>query len=99
MAERIGHKLERPGARLIDLGAGYGGAARWLAQRFGCRVLALNLSEAENERNRQMSRDQGVDSLIEVLDGSFEQVPAEHATFDAPGRRTPSCTPATAARS
>jgi sarcosine/dimethylglycine N-methyltransferase len=83
MAERIGHKLKPPGARLIDLGAGYGGAARWLAQRFGCRVLALNLSEAENARNRQMSRDQGVDSLIEVVDGSFEQIPAEHATFDA----------------
>jgi len=36
-AFRRGHKLKPPGARLIDLGAGYGGAARWLAQRFGCR--------------------------------------------------------------
>jgi sarcosine/dimethylglycine N-methyltransferase len=83
MAERIRDKLAAPGARLVDLGAGYGGAARWLAKRFGCQVLALNLSEAENERDRQMNREQGLDRLIEVVDGSFEQIPAEHATFDA----------------
>jgi len=83
LAERIRHKLSSPGARLIDLGAGYGGAARWLAKRFGCRVLALNLSETENARNRQMSRAAGLDHLIDVVDGSFEQVPAENGGFDA----------------
>ena len=83
MSERVKDKLAAPGARLIDLGAGYGGAARWLAKRFGCRVLALNLSEAENVRDRQMNRDAGLDHLIEVVEGSFEQVPAENGTFDA----------------
>jgi sarcosine/dimethylglycine N-methyltransferase len=83
MADRIKDKLTGPDARLVDLGAGYGGAARWLAKRFGCQVLALNLSEAENERDRQMNREQGVDQLIEVVDGSFEQIPAENGTFDA----------------
>ncbi len=83
MADRLKHKLEAPEARVVDLGAGYGGAARWLAKRFGCRVLALNLSEAENERDRQMNRAQGVERLIEVVDGSFEQVPAENGSFDA----------------
>lgn len=83
MADRIKDKLTAPDARLVDLGAGYGGAARWLAKRFGCRVLALNLSEAENARDRQMNREQGVDQLIEVVDGSFEQVPAENGSFDA----------------
>lgn len=83
LAERIAGKLAAPGARLIDLGAGYGGAARWLARRFGCAVLALNLSETENARDRQMNRAAGLAHLIDVVDGSFEQVPAENATFDA----------------
>jgi sarcosine/dimethylglycine N-methyltransferase len=83
MADRIKDKVSAPGARVVDLGAGYGGAARWLAKQYGCHVLALNLSEAENERDRQMNREQGVDNLIEVVDGSFEQVPAENGTFDA----------------
>jgi sarcosine/dimethylglycine N-methyltransferase len=83
MAERIENVLAAPDARLVDLGAGYGGAARRLAKRFGCQVLALNLSETENARNRHMNQEQGVGHLVDVVDGSFEQIPAESATFDA----------------
>jgi sarcosine/dimethylglycine N-methyltransferase len=68
--------------RVVDLGSGYGGAARYLAKRFGCRITALNLSERENERNREMNRQQGLDGVIEVIDASFESVPAEDASFD-----------------
>ncbi len=32
---------------VLDLGAGYGGSARHLAERFGCKVTCLNLSDAE----------------------------------------------------
>ena len=71
-----------PQSRVLDMGAGYGGAARYLAKTFGCRVTALNLSEKENERNREMSREQGLDHLIEVVDGSFEAVPTGDAAFD-----------------
>jgi sarcosine/dimethylglycine N-methyltransferase len=69
-------------SRVLDIGAGYGGAARYLAGRFGCRVIALNLSEVENERDREMNREQGLDRLIEVVDGSFEQIPYPGADFD-----------------
>ncbi|MGA7978763.1 MAG: methyltransferase domain-containing protein [Chromatiaceae bacterium] len=71
-----------PDSRVLDLGSGYGGAARRLAERFGCRVTALNLSEKENERNRAMNRARGLDGLIEVVDGSFETVPAPDGAFD-----------------
>ena len=68
--------------RVLDMGSGYGGAARRLAQRFGCGVTALNLSEKENARNRDMSDAQGLGGLIEVVDGSFESAPAADASFD-----------------
>jgi len=67
--------------RIIDLGAGYGGSARFLAKTYGCQVTALNLSEVENRRNREMNRVQGVDHLIEVIDGSFEDVPLPDSVF------------------
>jgi sarcosine/dimethylglycine N-methyltransferase len=70
------------GARVIDLGSGYGGAARYLAQTFGCHVTALNLSETENERHRMLNQSQGLDHLIDVIDGSFEDIPAADASFD-----------------
>ena len=69
-------------ARVLDLGSGIGGSARYLAQAFGCRVVALNLSEVENERHRSMNQDQGLDHLIEVIDGNFESVPKPDASFD-----------------
>jgi sarcosine/dimethylglycine N-methyltransferase len=68
--------------RIIDVGAGYGGAARWLAGKFGCHVTCLNLSEAQNARNRAMSAEQGLADRIEVIDGSFEVIPAPDSTFD-----------------
>ena len=68
--------------RVLDMGSGYGGAARYLAKRFGCHVTALNLSEVENDRNRQLSREQGLDHLIEVVDGNFESLPFDDASFD-----------------
>ena len=71
-----------PDSRVIDVGAGYGGSARYLAREYGCEVVALNLSEVENERDRQMNREQGLDHLIEVVDASFEDLPYPDNSFD-----------------
>jgi SAM-dependent methyltransferase len=79
MAEKAGITAE---TRVLDMGAGYGGAARWLAKTYGCRVTCLNLSEVENERNREKNRDQGLDDLVDVVDGSFENMPLQDNAFD-----------------
>lgn len=82
--EQMAQKLETlsQGSYVIDVGAGYGGSARYLAKTYGCRVACLNLSETQNERNRQMNKEQGLDHLIEVIDGSFEDIPYGDNTFD-----------------
>ncbi|MCK5919850.1 MAG: class I SAM-dependent methyltransferase, partial [Methylococcales bacterium] len=68
--------------KVLDVGAGYGGAARWLAGKFGCHVTCLNLSESQNIRNRTMSAEQDMTDRIDVIDGSFEEIPAENQHFD-----------------
>jgi len=82
--ERMSSKVAKldESTTVLDLGAGYGGAARYLAATYGCKVVALNLSEVENERDRQMNREQGLDHLIEVVDGSFDKVAYPDASFD-----------------
>lgn len=81
---RMAEMLEGLGTdkRLVDLGSGYGGSARYLASTYGCHVTALNLSETENARNRAMTGDQGLADKVDVIEGSFEQVPAADSSFD-----------------
>ena len=67
---------------VLDIGSGYGGAARYLASRSGCKVVALNLSEVENERARKQNRKARLEDKIEVVDGSFEDIPFENNSFD-----------------
>ncbi|MDA0339823.1 MAG: methyltransferase domain-containing protein [Proteobacteria bacterium] len=69
-------------AQVLDLGSGFGGSARFLAANHASHVTALNLSEVENERHRQMNREAGLDDRIEVVDGSFEGIPCGDGTFD-----------------
>lgn len=69
-------------AKIIDLGAGYGGAARYLAKRFGCQVHCINLSETQNQRNRQITAEQGLSDWIKVTDGDFEHLPDGDREYD-----------------
>lgn len=82
--ETIAQTLENlnQNSQVIDLGAGYGGAARYLAKTYGCQVCCLNLSEVQNERNLQLNQEQGLGDLVEVTQGSFEQIPYPDNSFD-----------------
>ncbi len=81
-ADRVADLLG-PDATVLDLGAGYGGSSRALAARFGCRVVALDLSEAHNRRHRAANVRCGLDRLIEVETGSVSRLAYESGRFDA----------------
>jgi len=68
--------------RVLDLGAGYGGALRYIAERFGSKCVALNLSEVENERNRQLNHEAGLADRIDVVEGDFAALDFADASFD-----------------
>ncbi len=83
--ERVAAKaadLLGPGRSVLDMGSGYGGAARYLAATFGCRVVAVNISESQNQRHRETNAARGLDTLIEVVTGSFNDVPVPDGSFD-----------------
>jgi sarcosine/dimethylglycine N-methyltransferase len=79
MADKAG---DLAGKRVLDLGSGYGGAARVLAAEHGAKVVCLNLSAVENDRNRALTRKAGLADKVDVVDGSFDAVPFEDGTFD-----------------
>ena len=69
-------------SRVVDLGSGYGGSARYIAKEKGCRVTCINISEVENKRNREKNTLESLQDKIEVVDGTFENVPVENEVCD-----------------
>lgn len=81
--EKLASLLDaRENSQVLDIGAGYGGTARYLAKRIGCRVTCLNLSEVQNDRNRKLNQEQGLQDLIAVVDGNFEAIPLADESQD-----------------
>lgn len=78
MAKRIAVSSS---THVLDLGSGYGGAARYLTTTFGCPVTCLNLSETQNIRNREINAKAGLTS-IEVVQGNFERLSFDSNNFD-----------------
>ena len=83
IVQMMGSKLKlNTDTKLLDLGSGYGGAARYLAKNFGCHVTCLNLSSNQNERNRALNKKNDLDGLITVVEGNFEDIPFPENSFD-----------------
>jgi sarcosine/dimethylglycine N-methyltransferase len=70
------------GKQMIDLGSGYGGAARVLAREHGAQITCINLSTVENERNRTLTEAAGLSGKVDVVDGSYDAMPFADACFD-----------------
>ena len=68
--------------RMVDIGSGYGGSARYLNSTYGCQVGCLNLSEIQNQRNRDLNKRDNVSLAINVIDGNFESIPLPDNSTD-----------------
>jgi len=71
-----------PKQRVLDIGSGYGGTARYFAKYKGCQVDCLNLSEVQSQRNRQLNEEQGLTQQIRIIEGSFEDIPVSGGEYD-----------------
>ena len=68
--------------RVLDIGAGYGGSARYLTKTSNCYVDCLNLSETQNQRNHKLNQQHGLSDKIRVIEGNFEAIPLENEQYD-----------------
>ncbi len=68
--------------KVLDLGAGYGGSARRLVSKRGCSVTCLNISETQNDANRNKNNHSGFQQKIRVVHGSFDDIPEPNDSYD-----------------
>ncbi len=66
---------------VLDAGAGLGGAARWLALRYACRVVALDAAPRLVAVGTRLSRRARLAGRVRGIAGSFEAVPARDDAF------------------
>jgi len=88
-AQRDKHELvcrklglhEKPGARLLDVGCGWGSMALHAAGRHGAHVVAVTLSRPQAESARRRVADAGLEDRIEIRLQDYRQLGGER--FDA----------------
>lgn len=68
--------------RILDIGAGYGGAMRRIVKRHGNTATCLNISETQNDTNRSKIRRAGLADRIKVIHGVFEDIPEPEGSYD-----------------
>ena len=71
------------GTHALDVGCGLGGASRFAASRFGCRVTGIDLTPEYVETGRTLCAWVGLDDRIALHQGSALDMPFEDAGFDA----------------
>jgi len=73
----------RAGDRVLDIGAGLGGAARMLAYSPGCRVDCVELSPDYCTGAKLLNQLTGLDDRIKIYQASALNLPFPDKTFDA----------------
>ncbi|MDJ0942569.1 MAG: methyltransferase domain-containing protein [Kiloniellales bacterium] len=68
---------------VLDVGCGLGGASRFTASRFGCRVIGIDLTTEYVETGRTLCEWVGLDDRIALHEGSALDMPFDDAGFDA----------------
>jgi len=68
--------------KVLDVGSGVGGASRFLALEYGCRVTGLDLSDEYCRVAQSLANRLGLDSQVAYLQGNALDMPFEDNSFD-----------------
>jgi MPBQ/MSBQ methyltransferase len=72
----------RPRMRLLDIGCGIGGPARYFASVHGCRVTGIDLTPEYVRTAQALSLRMGLKHSVRLEQGSAMQLPFEQNSFD-----------------
>ncbi len=72
----------RPGLRVLDVGCGLGGAARYLASAYDCRVTGIDLTKEYCEAATELSQRLGLSDRTEFLRADALDLPFDEGSFD-----------------
>jgi SAM-dependent methyltransferase len=85
LATRELARLVQPqaGERLLDIGSGIGGPARWIAAKFDCHVTGIDLTPEFCEAAEALNAATGLSDRVRIIRGSALALPVPDGAFDA----------------
>jgi sarcosine/dimethylglycine N-methyltransferase len=72
-----------PGSTVLDLCAGLGGPARFLARRFDCRVVGVDLNRGRCDAGRRLTALVGLDRRATLVNADAQALPFRRGSFTA----------------
>src|SRR3712207_2346217 len=72
----------RSAERILDIGGGIGGPARWIAARFGCHVTSLDLTPEFCRAAEELNAATGLSDRVRVVEGGALDPPFPEGAFD-----------------
>jgi SAM-dependent methyltransferase len=70
------------GDRVLDIGSGIGGPARWMAAHFGCHVTGIDLTRAFCDAAEILSNACDMSDQVRIVQGSATDLPFPDQSFD-----------------
>ena len=70
-----------PGQRILDIGCGVGGPARYFAKRFGCDVDGIDITPAFVDAAIRLTDDLGLSDVVRIQQGDGTDLPYGDASF------------------
>jgi arsenite methyltransferase len=67
---------------VLEIGCGVGATACYLAKKYGCRVVGVDISEAMIARSNERAQEEGVADQVEFRVADAQSLPFEDARFD-----------------
>jgi ubiquinone/menaquinone biosynthesis C-methylase UbiE len=68
---------------IVDIACGKGTSAMYIAEQYGCKVKAIDISQQLIEDARYLARKRGLSSRVEFLVGDAMNLPFDAESFDA----------------
>jgi SAM-dependent methyltransferase len=72
----------QPGNRVLDMGSGIGGPARWIAAKRGCHVTGVDLTPEFCAAAEALNAATGMSDRVRIINGSATDLPVENNAFD-----------------
>jgi sarcosine/dimethylglycine N-methyltransferase len=81
--EQMVRRLDpQPGDRILDIGSGIGGPARWIASKHRVHVTGVDLTPEFCQAARALNAACGLAERVTIIDGSALDLPVPDAAFD-----------------